>query len=534
MSVVVRGRGGRAARAWLAPAVVWIASFLGYVAWSWRPAWSMDEAATAVVVRGSWGAVWRLALDDIALGPYYLAIKPWALVSTSPVWLRLPSVIAAATAVTVLFVAVRRIVDARTAVATAAAMVIVPGMTRYGQDARPYALAVLACVAAVVCWWAYLRRGRWGYAAGLVAALVAAGLLHVYALLVIPVLVIAVTAAPLRSRRGDLVRTVVPSLVALVLLSPFLRLASTGARGSPNPAPVTPTNLAETFLWLVTTGRSRLVAVGGAAFVLVAVGGYVVGWVARGQVRTLAVLAAAWLVAPPAGLTLLQVVTGKPGVVTRYWSFGLPALAVGVGLALGAVAVRHLVVMVAALAVWAGLSLPAHISIRGVDGHYGLRYQTIPAVLDLPALASLPVLIQSSDYRGLVANDPQFPASRIPLIVDTPARGPVDPVHPQPVGSGSAQFQAMVRGAPVVIAYQYRRQKGGLPTAAAFRSFPLPSALSVYDEPVVLCDYFGDALGVFAQQPDAVPAASREELARRIEALNPARITCSAALPAQP
>ena len=511
-------------RNWRAPSVAWFAAFTVYVAWSWRPALSIDEAATTVVVRSGWRSVWRLARDDVAMGPYYLLMKPWSEVSSSTGWLRLLSVLAAATAAAALFVFVRGVMGPPAAMAAAATMVLLPGVSRFAQYARPYAVTMLVCVLAVGLWWTYVRSGELRFATGFAAAVAVAGLAHVYALLLVAVLVLTVAIAPLEGRRGDLVRTLVPAGVAVAAISPFL-VAVAHARGAPAPPTASVTNVAYVLTSLVTGGSGRWAVAACVALLLVAGAGFVLGWLSCGEGRTLGVLGAAWLALPPLALVVFQVVTDKPGLVPRYWAFVLPAVALGIGLAVSAVPLARAVWVVAGAAILLGASWVPHCSIRGADSHDGVRYESLAAAVELPGLHPLPVLIRSAYYRALIANAPGLPPSRVPLVAPRPDR-PMDPIHPEPLATRSEVFKELVRTQPVVLAFQPRKQgRHAIPTAASFTSFR--RELRSYPVPLVLCAFDGDALGLFAQS-GAATSAQKEEIAAQIERISPSTITCDA------
>ena len=100
-----------------------------------------------MVARRPLAQVLQTAVFDPALLPYYLLANVLALPSTSEWWLRLPSVLAMAAAV----VASRPCWPPGGRPAARAprggAMLVLPAVSRYGQDARPYAFSVLLVVA---------------------------------------------------------------------------------------------------------------------------------------------------------------------------------------------------------------------------------------------------------------------------------------------------------------------------------------------------------------------------------------------------
>ncbi|MGY6500123.1 MAG: hypothetical protein ACXIVQ_04375 [Acidimicrobiales bacterium] len=125
-----------------------------------RDLWQ-DEALT---VASTNQLLASLELRSFSMGLYYVFMKPWAAISLDPTWLRLPSALAAAgaTALTV-HLAMRRF-DRMVAFWTGAIMVLLFGVTRWGQEARAYAPALLL---SVLSWQVFVEillredRPRW-------------------------------------------------------------------------------------------------------------------------------------------------------------------------------------------------------------------------------------------------------------------------------------------------------------------------------------------------------------------------------------
>lgn len=221
---------------------------------SWVPALSGDESASVVVVRRTWTQVLRVWTFDAALEPYYLVLKSWAALTSSLSWtsltsgspglLRLPSVLAMAAAVTVLVLLARAAVDLRTGLFAGAILLTMPSVSRFGQDARPYAFALLFAVLAVSMWWHYLRLGQLRFGVAYAGSLCLAGLVHAYSL----TLVIALLVAALLTARGagwtPVLRTVAPATVSLVLLTPFLVFVARFATGQLSVPEVSPYSIA--------------------------------------------------------------------------------------------------------------------------------------------------------------------------------------------------------------------------------------------------------------------------------------------------
>ncbi|MFD4206440.1 glycosyltransferase family 39 protein [Micromonospora tulbaghiae] len=166
---------------WVVPGLLTLVVTLAGIghAQPWR-----DELAT-------WSAATRPVPDlvrmtrtiDAATGPYYLLMHGWtALAGTSPTALRLPSALAMAVAAALTARLGAVLVGRRAGLLAGLLFAVLPVTSRYGQEARPYALATLLAVLATLLLVEALRRpGRWRWA-GYAAAVAALGLFHLLAL----------------------------------------------------------------------------------------------------------------------------------------------------------------------------------------------------------------------------------------------------------------------------------------------------------------------------------------------------------------
>jgi mannosyltransferase len=345
------------------PAAKSAAGRLGRFYWAWpaaltlvlsgyqltRPSLWADELATWGAVRLSWGALFRLLSNvDAVVGPYYVLMKPWtALVGTSTLALRLPSLAAMTTATALLAVLGRRLACRRVGLLTGLAFAVVPTTSRYAQEARPYAFTILFAILATLALTWLLDKPEWPRAAayaGCVALLGAAHLLAVL-LLVAHAIVVAV-----RRDRRCLVTWAVAGGVGLL---PLVPLAWLGHRQSGQ------------ISWLMPAGWRTLVAVPDTIFGSGVVGGFLIalGMLAVGR-RPPAVLALAWAVAPALALYLVSEVTTL--FWARYLLFTLPGFVLLAGLALDRLGLPR---ATAALVVLALLAAPAQTGIRTPDGH---------------------------------------------------------------------------------------------------------------------------------------------------------------------
>lgn len=490
---------------------------------SWRPAWSGDEAATVIVVRRSYRDLLATWSFDPALEPYYLALKIWSTPSTSPFWLRLPSVLAMAAAVAVLWLFLSTVTERRTAHLGAAVFLLLPATSRYAHDARPYAFAVLFAVLLVHVSrsagrapWSWRRRGA------VTLCVVLLGLSHAYALLLLPALLLADVLGP-RNGRPNTASFAVSAAAGCLLLAPYLWFLKARATGQVDPAPVTALNLVEEFLRLPLGVLSPSLAV---ICALLVIGFAVLGAISAGRGsspahRDLAVLAALWTATPPIVLAVLQAGTGAPGLVARYWLFALPGLAIGVALLSPRLARTRPVAPALGLLVVLVLALPTHVAVRGVNGHLGQRWQLLPAALKVPGLEQAPILVEGWNYRGLLATDPGA-VGRMPLALDPAPSGRVNPVQ---ASVGTATYQRFAAQHDVVLAYQKRPgSKGSIPSRQSFGAFR--AELRPYPHARVLCSYFGDALGLFTSLPHRTGPDGSAAVAARLEAIAPDHIRC--------
>ncbi|MEV2238581.1 glycosyltransferase family 39 protein [Micromonospora sp. NPDC049891] len=199
----VRLSGGRlrSVPVWLVPATVTLlVTLVGLdTAQPWR-----DELATwSAATRGLTGLFRLAGTIDAAAGPYYLLMHAWlAATGDSVAALRLPSALAMAAAAGLTAVLGQRLWDTRVGTLAGLLFAVLPGTSRYGQEARPYALAsALAVLSTLLLVDAVRRpaRRRWlGYA----AATTALGLTHLVALTLLAAHAIAVLTATRATRTG--------------------------------------------------------------------------------------------------------------------------------------------------------------------------------------------------------------------------------------------------------------------------------------------------------------------------------------------
>ena len=328
---------------WIVPALVAVA--LG--AWDLtRPALWADELATWGAVRISWGQLWQLSgTVDAVLAPYYAAMKVYtAVAGTSTLALRLPALLAIAGTTLVVTALGRRLGGASTGLTAGLLFAILPVSSRYAQEARPYAVVMLATALATLTLIRALERSSSGRAAAYAGALAVAGLSHPLSAL----LVAGGHAVAIAWRRKWI--ALLPAAIGALPAGALLVL------GSRNRGQIS---------WIHTLTEDAFRAIPDRLFLSGAVGGIVLGLAVLGLRRAEPVvcLAAAAFV-PLAGL----IVAGfaEPVYVARYVLVAIPPLTV---LAAAAAVQAGRIPAVLALTLVAVLGYPAQRDVRGPAGH---------------------------------------------------------------------------------------------------------------------------------------------------------------------
>jgi mannosyltransferase len=354
----------------LPPVVTFVIMLWGITGASyWR-----DEAATMSAAQRPLGNLLRtLGNIDAVHGAYYLII--WVMVrlgGTGELVTRLPSAVAMAGAAAAVAALGRRLISPRAGLASGLVFAVLPEVSLYGQDARPYAmvvaLATLASYLLVRAMDPAASRTRWltGYA----LCLAALGIMDIFGLLLIAAHAVTVglrwlreAGADRRAARSLVIGWLAAAVAGVALASPVLVLGYV-QRG--------------TLSWLgppglgAIRGLRQLVGPSTMAdFVILAIVGGVVVSAVVGRARLRAswpgsvpALCLPWLILPPAILLVASLAT--PVYTLRYVLLCIPAIALlaGAGLAsLGWVAGT------AALVVIAVLGVPTQLSVRTADGH---------------------------------------------------------------------------------------------------------------------------------------------------------------------
>ena len=294
----------------LAPALLTLA--LGAVALGTKSLW-YDETYTAWTIRGSWDRLWSLVQDHEAPhGLYYAMLKSWtSLAGTSETALRLPSVVAAALAAAAAVVLGRRLLGPGAGLLAGFLVGASPFVVIWSQQARSYALALLAVTASGLALAAALERpGRARWAVYAVVAAVSL-LVHPFAALVLPAHALAALV------RRPPWPAALAAFVAVAAAAAAV-LAETGSRNEELTAWIPEPDAGEVAsALLLVCGFTPIPLVTG-AFGLLAL------W-RRGD-RWQAALLGVWAVGPFAA-TLAVSVVSRPVFASRYLIVAVPAFA---------------------------------------------------------------------------------------------------------------------------------------------------------------------------------------------------------------
>jgi mannosyltransferase len=166
---------------WAAPAVV--TAVLGLVGIGTPQLWR-DEFATWTAATRSLPQLWgMLHTTDAVLGVYYLGLHFWiAVFGDSPAAMRLPSVIAMVVAAAVVGLIGKRLAGNVAGVASGLIFAFIPSVSRYAQEARPYAFATMFAALATLLFLRAMEKPSWGRWAWYALALAGVGVSNLIAL----------------------------------------------------------------------------------------------------------------------------------------------------------------------------------------------------------------------------------------------------------------------------------------------------------------------------------------------------------------
>jgi mannosyltransferase len=193
-----------ASLAWAVPAVATAALGLYRIGvpMLWR-----DELATWSATSRTLPQLWAMVHHiDAVLGVYYLGLHLWMMVfGDSATAMRIPSVIAMTGAAAAVALTGRRLGGVGAGLAGGLVFALIPGVSRYAQEARPYAFAAFFAALSTLLLLRAVERPRWPRWGGYALALAAAGVCNLIAFCVLTGHVVIVLAACWRraAQAGD-------------------------------------------------------------------------------------------------------------------------------------------------------------------------------------------------------------------------------------------------------------------------------------------------------------------------------------------
>jgi mannosyltransferase len=351
------------ARVWLAPAVVMLALGLHHIG---VPEMWRDELA-------SWSAATRSLPDlftllshiDASSGAYYLLLHGVAAVfGTSPLALRAPSVLAMCVAAGCVALIGQRMFSRRAGLAAGMVFALLPSVSRFAQEARSYALVVMAVALSTLLLLRALERADWWRWAAYAAALGATGLLHLVALSCVAGHLVVVMAQGKGSRCFPIAVAAGLALVLPVALVAYPQAHDQIGQVA-KPELSTPlTDLTQLWAMVFCSGI-------GAGVVLVFAG---LAWTDR---RRAALVATAMALLPTIAILVLSEL-GFSYYMARYFLFTAPAWAVLAGAGI-ATASRLRVIAIALVGV-AALTYPDQQAVRLPLAHDWWNYPAPPTM----------------------------------------------------------------------------------------------------------------------------------------------------------
>jgi len=374
-----------------APPAVWDSLFVGLLAaavsliGAARPSYWYDEAATiSASYSRTLGQLWQMLGNvDAVHGLYYLVMHGWFTVfPPTEFWARAPSGLAVGGAAAGVVVLGKQFSTRTVAVSSGLICAILPRATWAGIEARPYALSMMAAVwVTVLLVHAARRDTAWIWLAYAIA-LAMSILLDIYLVLVLLAHIVFI----------GLYRRTRPVVVSFIG-------ASVLACGAVTPLVLTAVGQVHQIVWIAPIGHRTLEDVAvqqyferSPPFTIVSalvVATAVVWWLCTSarlarRDRQLLTLAVAWLAIPTA-LILAWSAFVNPVYTPRYLCFTAPAMALVLGVCVGALAVTPWAAA-AVVTVFALAAGPNYLLVqRGPYAKYGMDYSQVADLITAKA-----------------------------------------------------------------------------------------------------------------------------------------------------
>ncbi|BBY23173.1 membrane protein [Mycobacterium stomatepiae] len=369
----------------LDPLIVGVLATVVSLAGAGRPSFWYDEAATiSAAYSRSLSQLWQMLSNvDAVHGLYYLLMHGWfQLVAPTEFWSRAPSGLAVGAAAAGIVLLGNQFSSRAVALAAGAICAVLPRSTWAGIEARPYAMSMMAAVWLTVLFVYATRRNKaWVWAAYGVAQAVSI-VLDVYLVLLLLVH-FAFVCAFLRGRTV-LTGFVVTSALASCAVAPFLFVAAGQVHQISWVAPIGHRTIEDVTVQQYFE-RSPPFAVLSALVIAAAIA--VWRWTSVKLVaadRQLLTLAAAWLLIPTA-LIVAWSAWLHPIYTPRYLCFTAPAIALILGVCIGALAAKPWVAPVIVVA-FAVAAAPNYLWVQHDPyAKYGMDYSQVADLITAQA-----------------------------------------------------------------------------------------------------------------------------------------------------
>jgi mannosyltransferase len=350
-----------------------------------RPSFWYDEAATiSAAYSRSLGQLWRMLGNvDAVHGLYYLLMHGWfQIFPPTEFWSRAPSGLAIGGAAAGVVVLGKQFSSRTVAVSSGVVCGILPRTTWAGIEARPYAISMMAAVwLTVLLVVAARRESRWVWLSyGIALAL--SILLDMYLVLVLMVHVVFMCA--FQRGRTVLVPFAITSVLAVCALAPFAIEVVGQVQQIKWIAPIGHRTIEDVTVQQYFE-RSPPFAILSALVVAAAI----VVWRCTSAKldetdRQLLTLAVAWLVVPTALIVVWSALV-HPIYTPRYLSFTAPAMALILGVCIGALAVKPWVAT-ALVSLFAIAAAPNYVRAqRNAYAKYGMDYSQVADLITAKA-----------------------------------------------------------------------------------------------------------------------------------------------------
>jgi len=376
-------------------------AFLIAATFSWVPSIWFDEAATITSSTRSWPELFRLLGSvDLVHGVYYAAMHVWFdLVPYSPFTLRLPSAIFTGLAAALIVWLAGSFTSRRTALFAGLAFSVLPRITWAGGEGRSFALGTTLAVLLTLVFLAAWRRGgapravraRWWVLYFAIATVSTAVFLYL-AFLVAAHGATAIwtwisrrrSDGPAPGRRAGLLGWLAASTGAALLLVPFALAVSAQSKQVSWIPPVGKQTLNDVVVWQWFALNPAFAVAG---WILVLAGlGVLVHAARRDRARerpvsampSLLAITVPWIVIPTLGLIAVSLLV-SPLYSPRYLTFGAPAVALLMGVALGSL--RRTWPQVLAVALLVALAAPQYVAQRMPEAKQNSSWSEVAALV---------------------------------------------------------------------------------------------------------------------------------------------------------